>query len=149
MWYLCHFECKLRFLNDQAVPIVVGHVCRVTDAGVKDLISDSPGLHKISLYWNVHITDAVLLKLSNSCPKLTHLNLSGCKRITDKGLMAIARKCPELVDVDLTRHAFSMRHIWLEPGIPLSSWNVLHARVLSSPVSCTMYSFNTMAMPLL
>lgn len=111
--------------------LFVGHVCRVTDAGVQDLISDSPSLHKISLYWNVHITDAVLLKLSNSCPKLTHLNLSGCKRITDKGLMAIARKCPELVDVDLTRHAFSMRHIWIEPGILLSSWNVLHARVLS------------------
>ena len=85
----------------------------MTDAGVKDLISGSPGLHKISLYWNVHITDAVLLKLSTSCPKLTHLNLSGCKRITDKGLMAVARKCPELVDVDLTRHASQCHKIGL------------------------------------
>lgn len=75
------------------------------------MLSDSPGLQRLSLYWNVHISNAVLQKLSICCPKLTHLNLSGCKRITDDGLKAVARKCPELVDVDLTRYVSLQCHV--------------------------------------
>ena len=77
--------------------------CRITDAGVNELIVQSQNLQQISLYWNVHVTDAPLCKLALHCAQLTHLNLSGCKRITDKGLMAVAKGCHQLMDLDLTR----------------------------------------------
>lgn len=76
---------------------------RVTDAGIIGLVSQSPNLQRLSLYWNVHVTDTPLYRLASMCAQLTHINLSGCKRITDKGLQAVAKNCHQLVDVDLTR----------------------------------------------
>ncbi|GAQ83937.1 hypothetical protein KFL_001690150 [Klebsormidium nitens] len=76
---------------------------KVTDQGISGLVSASPQLEALSVYWNLKVTDASMLEVARSCPDLTFLNISGCKKITDVGVKAVARACPRLQTFNLTR----------------------------------------------
>ena len=78
---------------------------RVTNVALSALLSSSPGLQRLSLYWNLNVGDDALLHVAALCPALRALSLSGCKNVTDAGIRALARECHELTSLDLTRRA--------------------------------------------
>lgn len=77
---------------------------RVTNVGLSALLASSPGLQRLSLYWNLNVSNDTLLFVAALCTGLRALSLSGCKNVTDAGVRALARACPGLTALDLTRY---------------------------------------------
>ena len=76
---------------------------RVTNLALSALLATSPGIQRLSLYWNLNVTNDTLFAAAAQCPGLRALSLSGCKNVTDPGVRALARGCPGITALDLTR----------------------------------------------
>ena len=76
---------------------------RVTNVALSALLASSPGMRRLSLYWNLNVTNDALFAAAAMCAGLRAVNLSGCKNVTDSGVRALARGCPGITALDLTR----------------------------------------------
>ena len=75
----------------------------MTNVALSALLTSSPGLRRLSLYWNLNVGDEALLHVAALCTGLRALSLSGCKNVTDAGVRAVTRECHDLTALDLTR----------------------------------------------
>ena len=68
---------------------------RVTDTGLRHLVSHCYKLRYLNTRGCTHITDASLLSLASSCTRLRSLDLGKCD-VTDNGLRHLAHRLPGL-----------------------------------------------------
>ncbi len=78
----------------------------MTNLALSALLATSPGIQRLSLYWNLNVTNDTLFTAAAQCPGLRALSLSGCKNVTDPGVRALARGCSGITALDLTRLSF-------------------------------------------
>ena len=120
-----YYNLPLRYLSVSKCP-------RVTDTGLRHLVSHCYKLRYLNTRGCLAVTDATILSLTNSCTRLKSLDVGKCD-VTDNGLRQLAQKLPNL-------RKLSVRGCGLvgDPGIlavARSCHNLLHLNMMDCELS--------------
>lgn len=76
--------------------------CRVTDTGIRHLVSRCVDIKVFDLTCCSDLTDSAITAIADSCQDLSCLKLECCNLISERSLVYLGSKCRFLEEIDLT-----------------------------------------------